>query len=368
MPCASTPNCTVLPEIIAADPDIAGIGIIVSFAISGGLTVLAVTLWLLTDLFDAASKNELLPDDPEMVHFVARWVTRLQHSMKAGLKSNWLVWFNCPTRFKIMRTLESLILGFSDQQLVIGIALLATAQVKICDISKYHYETTLLLATISSGVHTMTLITLREYLLKNSAVWVFRVLGTIVHSTLTLVMVIKILNSAHDNLQANARWPLRCFYSSKINKNTSFITPREGYPSGLITFILIVNIIAIVSPSMLLAETKTKNRPTSEDRAEPFEPMASRYSFAPTLAIRGLSLLVFIFTSISFILYISWVFKVRAEMKPYLERSEDDWSFGQIAPNLMLIIVLYQALEAFTGMLIYFDSFLLSVSKVKTTS
>jgi len=273
--------------------------------------------------------------------------------MSASVKSGRLAWFDSPTREKTLITLESLILGFSDQQLVTGIALLATAQAKICDISKYHYETTLLLATISSGVHTMTLIALRRYLLKYAAVWSFRVLGVIVHGALTMMMVIKVFDSTYNILQANARWPLRCFYSSKVNTNASFITTNEGYPSGLITLILLVNLIAIASPSILVAETKSKKRPTTEVRAEAIEEAEAEYGSAPTVAIRALCFLLFVSASTCFILYVCWIFKVRAEMKPYLESSEDDWGFGQIVPNLILVIVLYQALEAFVGMAIF---------------
>ena len=196
-----------------------------------------VALWIVADLFDAASRNELLSDGTIEITLIPQWLTQFDAALKASLKSRWLTWFDTSTRSKTTSTLEALILGFSDQQLVTGIALLVTAQIKICDISKYHYETTLLLATISSGVHMMTLIVLRGYLLKHKAVLVFRVLATVVHSALTLMMILKVLLSTHNETEANARWPLRCFYSEISHITYSY--PREGYPISvyrLITF------------------------------------------------------------------------------------------------------------------------------------
>jgi flagellar biogenesis protein FliO len=40
------------------------------------------------------------------------------------------------------------------------------------------------------------------------------------------------------------------------------------------------------------------------------------------------------------------VFKLRAEVKPYLNGSEDEWGFGQIVAILLLIVLLFLVLES----------------------
>src|SRR5205823_3902984 len=52
-----------------------------------------------------------------------------------------------------------------------------------------------------------------------------------------------------------------------------------------------------------------------------------------------LALVVLIFASVL-------IFVLRLQVRPYLDGSEDDWGFGQIMPNLLLLISLFAALEA----------------------
>lgn len=150
-------------------------------------------------------------------------------------------------RTDIVNTLKKLILFLSDQQLVTGIALLATAQVKICDISKYHYETTLVLATISCAVHSKTIIVLRKCMLNDTFVWIFRVLRVLVHHALALIATIRIRGSINNALQGDPRWPILCFFSLVASQD---VDVQEGYPLklfNLVRFIILVKSLLISS-------------------------------------------------------------------------------------------------------------------------
>ena len=85
--------------------------------------------------------------------------------------------------------LERVILMFSDQQILTGIAILATGFIKYCTISVYHYQIVLYLAWMSSGTHLVTLTVLRNYLRDNAVLRTWRIIGmSIIFILLTVAL------------------------------------------------------------------------------------------------------------------------------------------------------------------------------------
>lgn len=75
------------------------------------------------------------------------------------------------------RVWEKVILTFSDQQIITGIAILTAGYFKHCTISVYHYQVVLYLAWMSSCTHLTTLTALRQYLRSAPSVRAWRLSG-----------------------------------------------------------------------------------------------------------------------------------------------------------------------------------------------
>jgi len=207
-----------------------------------------------------------------------------------------------------------LILVFSDQQLVTGIALLATAQMKICNISTYHYVTALILATISGSVHMMTLYILKDYMKKHTLVKSCRILGILTHYALSLVG----LGNVWQTPVTDSRWPVSCLRA----KSAFNPTPSIGYPK------VVFNVVKLSIIVIYLGSVPSWSRISTD-------------SF----------ILCFFFANIVFVLLVE-ILKVRAKIKPYLDGNEDAWGFGQVMSNILLLVCFFSILEFYSGRLI----------------
>ena len=218
-------------------------------------------------------------------------------------------------RFTI-EVIERLILGFSDQQLVTGIALLATVQMKICEISVYHYLTVLMLGTISGCIHMMTLYILKGYFKTTKLATWWRFAGIITHIVLSVVALVNISPLLHSRILVDLRWPLRCLGHKLLPSYPS----ANDYSLTYIKF-LWPSILIIISGSVTSWWRITLNR------------FILRWAF---------SFFAFIFFGV-------WILKVRTEMKKFLDGNENTWGFGQIMPNILLLVNLFSAIEFYSG-------------------
>lgn len=157
---------------IAADPDIAGIGVISAFVISAGLAIIISFLHILLQAdttFDKYIKN----------------------------KTKWL------------KVCETLILTLSDQQLVTGLAILIAAFVRWNEITVYHWEIVTDLAFVASNTHLCTLAILRHPFRQHEWRWarLWRVTTMVIFAILLFVANIYTGYRYWDDFTA---WPMRC--------------------------------------------------------------------------------------------------------------------------------------------------------------
>jgi hypothetical protein len=123
------------------DPDIAGIGVVLSFAVVAGICVILYLLCTILSMIDTTSRN---PVDRWLRHTVTRlMVHRISHDKKE-------IW---------VKSLTRVLLGISDQQLITCLAILVVAIVKMVNgkLTVYHFSICTDLAWFSNSVHTMTL-------------------------------------------------------------------------------------------------------------------------------------------------------------------------------------------------------------------
>ncbi|KAH7395787.1 hypothetical protein BKA64DRAFT_674653 [Cadophora sp. MPI-SDFR-AT-0126] len=134
-----------------SDPDIAGIGVLAAFVVSAGLTIIATALHL---LLTRTNKSKTINPIDEFFR------DRLDNLRDKK-------WLPEPATNDdpppLVQCLYDLVLSLSDTQLVMGIAMLSAAVIKLHrdSITVYHFNTVTNLAWLSSGVHILTLLVIR---------------------------------------------------------------------------------------------------------------------------------------------------------------------------------------------------------------
>lgn len=151
---------------IGPDADIAGVGVISAFVIAAGLTLIAAFVYSILDNLHPR------PD---------RWC----------------------------ETIEQLIHGLSDQQLVTGLAVLIAGFVRWNTILIYHFEIVTGLGFISSNTHLATLAALRKPLRerKNRFIRAWRVIAMLV---LFVLLFVANAYRGYRYWDSSIAWPIRC--------------------------------------------------------------------------------------------------------------------------------------------------------------
>ncbi|CZS99028.1 uncharacterized protein RCO7_00413 [Rhynchosporium graminicola] len=161
--CYRTVNCTLTDGLIDADPDIAGLGVIIAFIAASFITFSAIVLGYITHSIDAVQLNHV---DRIMIPHL-RWLLHMGTGNKISEK----------TRMLREQTMTHFILALSDQQLVTGLAVLITGYAQLCSISGHHFEIVASLAWFSSTTHLSTLTVLQKYLISHPMIKHMRVVG-----------------------------------------------------------------------------------------------------------------------------------------------------------------------------------------------
>ena len=212
--CASNVTCTATHQPIRSDIDVAGIGVLVSFAATAVFTFIAIIVGYLTDSLPNSTLTELdraCNYDPascclgavlSLICVVIAQLQRrpwksagalgtlLQHS-KATITALVFPEFaihDCKPdtaekrkrdRARRSKGLERFVLALSDQQLVTGLAILIAGYTDRCSRSIYHFRIISALGWFSSTTHLSTLAVLRPYLIDHPRVRNWRVIAMV---------------------------------------------------------------------------------------------------------------------------------------------------------------------------------------------
>ena len=155
------PNCSADYNYVTPDPDIAGIGVVASFIVVNGLTIIVTTISI---LFVKLQDLDFCGFDLAIYKWFKRHGFRSLDERITEEKIEF--WLNI---------LEKVLLGLSDTQLLTGMAVLIAGYVK-CNISVYHSSIVSDLAWFASGTHLSSLQILKRYLVEHPATRILRVL------------------------------------------------------------------------------------------------------------------------------------------------------------------------------------------------
>ncbi|KAF1944402.1 hypothetical protein EJ02DRAFT_501516 [Clathrospora elynae] len=158
-----------------AEPDIAGVGVVISFVIASFMTTVAsVFAMLLDQAFD--SKGHFTPRAP--------FTYIREHFLEREWKKHY-AW---------RPFLDPLIIGFGDQQLITGYAVLLIGWIKVAQnslrVQGAHFVLILYICALSSSSHLAALITLRKYFRKYKLIAKIRLTLVVIFALFLLVSMI----------------------------------------------------------------------------------------------------------------------------------------------------------------------------------
>lgn len=247
--------------------------------------------------------------------------------------------------------LDRLILGFSDQQLVTGLAVLIIGLSRIDLISTYHFYVIESLAMFSCGCHMASVVTLRRYFQEHPLLASIRVGAMLIFAILLSVSMLYAGTTLSDEININLPCPLRCTATSQ-----SGIT---RFVALILTFLLIFayySALAYVFPGGTVAFQSwlvTKPIVFLELALQSISGGHCGYQFhesfrhwrAPVNAIGFTFFCQCLWSLVSF--SAAMIVKLRGEQ--VLSGSENDWSFGQILAVLMIVLPFLGAAEVYIG-------------------
>lgn len=114
------------------------------------------------------------------------------------------------------------ILGFSDQQLATGLAILIAFLANRCRMTLYELQVVFSLAWFSATIHLATLKVLREYFFDNAVVRNWRIIGIFTFSGLllfTMSVLIRGLDGYYLENEINAATPVACIIDGRTRPN-----------------------------------------------------------------------------------------------------------------------------------------------------
>ncbi|KAH0548569.1 hypothetical protein GP486_007887 [Trichoglossum hirsutum] len=180
---------------------------------------------------------------------------------------------------------------------------------------------------------------LRQFMADRPLLVLLRIAGMVTHISLLLFGAFQ---SAHGRgfvdgaAQDDIRWPIACF----VKKNSTVHEPLKvglgghigllpGYGVVVTTVLIFYNFIFLIGIWL-------------EQVWGGFN--ISRSSLQLTFAFFTAFLFNLVVAIAILIFSVVIIFELRGQVQPYLNGSEDEWSFGQIIPNILLIIPVFAAL------------------------
>jgi hypothetical protein len=325
-----------------ADSEITGIGIVVSFLLSAYITMgLAVAAYVL-----GAIDASLLGPVDLLVHRI-------------------------PTRPRIsaawQEALDACVLLFSDQQIMTGLAVLIAGFVGLANrMDVYHFQIVIMLAWMSSSVNLTALTVLGRYFAEHKAVLYWRLGGMLTILTLLLVALVP-TSSNHWALWATEQgnpdhttgWaiPARCYYahdaSEKVNADAplSYILLISSYVWKLCSLSKTSKSVFarwIRGPPQRFLESMIRMHSGRSQKR------LLRYHICLVLYVDFLVIFEFAasFAASLWISILGLAYGTIQTLVPRLQnakyfKSEDDWTFGQIVPLILLIQPIGAMLELY---------------------
>lgn len=212
-----------------------------------------------------------------------------------------------------------------------GLAVQFVAVMQHCELSIYHFQIVTELAFLTTVTHLLTVVTLRDYFVKNKWVNLPRVF--FMAGNLGLLGYTSFISYTYDLAGLDLSSKLACFYQGK----------RPEFESAFQTkwALLLIGAIgghtAVILAMYVFPETVDENSKTKFEWAKKFGEWFRTWILTPIYAIYGVYMAS------------SMLSDTQALGNPSvrMEGSEKEWGFGQFLPVLLLALPIFAGWESF---------------------
>ncbi|KAL8801339.1 MAG: hypothetical protein Q9182_004546 [Xanthomendoza sp. 2 TL-2023] len=343
----AAPNCTLWSLSIDntpyhADPDIAGIGVIIAFIASSFLTIAISHTSLLLGIIRGYEDNA-----------IDVWFFRQVQKVRL-LRAN-------EKRTKFWQPImEHLVLTLSDQQLIIGIAILAAGFIKHCSISVYHFSIVSDLAWLLSGAHMTSLCVLHVYLLERPLLCHLRVCFMLL---MCVMLMVSCILEGHRDWFDSWNSHAKCLFNDLADNiggepatsmTVDIVLLVHNYSTSIfrLYFLEKLNSMLLDKPLAQMKSTQAaiENRRRALAAGGGFKPFVAVATLTASGAVlsgvrRCYSAIASFLGSltVSLVLDVLWfsfgfnsIMSDRAIPRSKMDGNEDEWGFGQVVPVLLL--------------------------------
>ncbi|KAF2627942.1 hypothetical protein BU25DRAFT_305275, partial [Macroventuria anomochaeta] len=317
----STVNCTLKRTSVPADPDVAGIGIIVGFLSTTCLAFLIAFTVLFLDRFN------------DIINFYRKTFTnnKTPYEQNHDEKDRQKYW-----RSVVFwsRVLSKNLLAFSDTQLLTGLAIQFTAMIKHCSMSVYHFRIVTDLAFLTTVTHLLTVVALRDYFVRNKWINLPRIFFML--ANLALLGYTSFISYSYDIVDLHLSDSLACFFKGD---RPEFKAAFGGKWAALLIG-AIGGHVAVIAAMYWLQDPKESNKKGTWWWWIWYGGAVFRtWIIAPAYSIYG------IYMAADGLQY------TQALGNPpegvLIEGDESAWNFGQFLPVLLLALPLFAGWESF---------------------
>ncbi|KAF2793079.1 hypothetical protein K505DRAFT_362330 [Melanomma pulvis-pyrius CBS 109.77] len=319
--CSGIPrDCTTRNQVVQANPDIAGIGVILGFLSTACLAFLIAFTIIFLDRYDAIATFFLRV-------FTKRRTPYTHNDVQTP-------YWRHPSFWSLV--LRKNLLALSDTQLLTGIAIQFTAMLQHCSLSIYHFQIIIELAFLTTVTHLLTVVSLRNYFVKNRWINLPRIVFML--GNLGVLGYTSFVAYSYDLAGTD--------YATKLDNSASLACffqrdrPRLGAAFGGKWAALLIGAIGghatVIAAMYLLPEEE--ERAKGEWSWKWFGAMLRTWVVAPTYAVYGI-------VSAGQVLS-----RTQALGTPDVTingKEEEVWGFGQFLPVLLLGLPVFAGWESF---------------------
>ncbi|KAF1951900.1 hypothetical protein CC80DRAFT_495781 [Byssothecium circinans] len=315
----SSVDCTSRNQLVDANPDIAGIGVIVGFLSTTCLAFLVAFAVLFLDRYEEA-----------LNWFRRHFSNNTPHKHDETSCPYW----RSPPFWS--RVLSRNLLALADTQLVTGLAIQFVALLQHCTLSVYHFQIVTELAFLTTVTHLLTVVTLRNYFVKYRWINLPRIFFML--ANLALLGYTSYISYSYDMVGLDLSTSLACFFQSprpafKAAFGGKWAALLIGAIGGHAAIILAMYVLVDDNES----DTNRQTRNTKWAWAKWGGMMFRTWLLAPVYAIYGVYMAG------------TGLRETQALGRPsvYLKGSEEIWGFGQFLPVLLLALPVFAGWESF---------------------
>ncbi|KAJ4287372.1 hypothetical protein N0V90_012771 [Kalmusia sp. IMI 367209] len=307
-------DCSARNQVVDANPDIAGIGVIVGFLATTCLAFLVTLSVLFLDRYD------------KIVTVFRRSFTkdkeRYEHDESGPYWRSPAFW---------SRVLSKNLLALADTQIMTGLAVQFTAVLKHCELSIYHFQIVTELAFLTTVTHLLTVVTLRNYFVKNRWINLPRIF--FMAGNLGLLGYTSFISYTYDIAGLDLSSHLACFYQGN----------RPEFKAAFQTkwALLLIGAIgghtAVILAMYVLPETPSGAPTTTFAWAKKIGAAIRTWVITPIYAIYGVYMVGSVLSNT----------QALGDPSVKMNGSENEWGFGQFLPVLLLALPVFAGWESF---------------------